>query len=111
MLAVERRRLQLGWPAWLVEKQSGVQDGYYFKMVYAETPSGRNAGWQTLQLVIDALWPDGVGVRLLGAAVSDDQSLRERINATSRRYRRRNREQYKIPSHLRDFASAKEVGP
>jgi hypothetical protein len=52
MLEVERRRLFLGWPMWLVDERSGVQSGYYAKMLYADTPSGRCAGWEMLQWVL-----------------------------------------------------------
>ena len=95
----------------VLDDKAGLQDGYYAKMLYAETPSGRNARWETVQWVIDALWPDGIGARLIGEPVPDDDALRQRISAAARRYRKRQREQAKIRSHLREYASAKEARP
>jgi hypothetical protein len=93
----------------MVDEKSGVQDGYYAKCVYAETPSGRNANWQTLQWIVDALFPDGSGVRFTPECIPDEGAMRERIAAVSRRYRKRQREQYKVRTHLRSYASAKEA--
>jgi hypothetical protein len=110
VLGLERRRLQLGWPMHVVDDRAGLQDGYYAKMLHSETPSGRSAGWLMLQLVMDALWPDGAGVRFFGAdALPNDELMRERIEALSKRYRKRRRQQYRLRTHLRDYASAKEV--
>jgi hypothetical protein len=44
---------------WLVDERSGVQDGYYAKCLYPDTPSGRQAGWQMLDLIVGALFPEG----------------------------------------------------
>jgi hypothetical protein len=111
LLAVERRRLKLGWPMHKLDDAAGSQDGYYSKCLYADTPSGRIARWDTLQWFIDALWPDGVGAQLTGQPVPDEDALRQRVSATARRYRKRYREQVKIRPHLRSYASAKEVRP
>jgi hypothetical protein len=109
MLGLERRRLALGWPMWLVDERSGVQSGYYAKMLHAETSSGRNAGWNMLQLVADALYPDGCGVRFFisECLVPDDETMREKIEAAKRRHRRQQAEN--SPTHLRSYASAKEA--
>ena len=111
LLACERRRLQLGWPMAYVDDMAGLNDAYYAKMLYSETPSGRKARYETLQWVLDALWPDGVGMVLRGAPVPDDSTMRRRIEAIAKRYRKRNRAQHRIRSHLREYASAKDVRP
>lgn len=49
----------LGWPMWVCDSKSGLQDGYTAKVLNPDTPSGRMADWPTLQLLIDALYPDG----------------------------------------------------
>jgi len=108
LLAIERRHLQLGWPMWLLDDKAGTNDGYYAKCLYCETPSGRTARLDTLQLFIDALWPDGICARLIGEPVPDEDALRQRISAASRRYRKR---QQNGPSHLRSYASAKDARP
>jgi hypothetical protein len=65
MEQVDARRRKLRLPMWRLDDLSGCQDGYYAKMLHANTPSGRSAGWPTLQWVIDALYPKGVGVKLI----------------------------------------------
>jgi hypothetical protein len=92
---------------WLVDERSGVQSGYYAKLLYSETPSGRLAGWEVLQWVIDALWPDGA--HFVVAPVPGDEILRERIATASKRYRKRDRVQRRIKAHLREYASVKEA--
>lgn len=113
VFALERRRLELDWPMWLVDDKAGLHDGYYAKLLYAETPSGRNAGWQMLQYVADALWPDGIGMRLAGDPIADEETLRSKIKGEQRRReRRRRREQAnERRTHLRTYASAKEARP
>jgi hypothetical protein len=60
----------------------------------ADTPSGRQASWETLQLLIDALYPAGVRVRLEVIPTDDPRLLnrlskpppgREKITAAPRR--------------------------
>lgn len=83
MLEIERRRLALGMPHWQVNDAAGTQDGYFAKMMLPDTPSGRQASWETLQLVIDALFPDGFEVIIRptkdGALSADDQRRKMRF--------------------------------
>jgi hypothetical protein len=60
MMELERRRVALGWPMWKLDDKAGTQDGYYAKMLYPDTPTGRQARWETVQLVVDALFPEGI---------------------------------------------------
>jgi hypothetical protein len=62
MLECERRRQALGLAMWKVDEIAGTQDGYYAKAVHADAASGRQAQWKTLQLIVDALFPQGVDV-------------------------------------------------
>jgi hypothetical protein len=62
LLAIERRRRQLGWPSSYLDDRAGTQDGYFQKILHADAPSGRCARWETLQLVVDALFPDGINL-------------------------------------------------
>ena len=64
MVEIERRRLELGWPAWQLDDRSGVQDGYSQKMLWADAPSGRRASWDMVQLLVDALFPNGFDVEI-----------------------------------------------
>lgn len=52
------------WTMWKCDERSGVQDGYTAKMLHPNAPSGRQARWPTLQDTMDALYPDGVTVRV-----------------------------------------------
>jgi hypothetical protein len=61
---VERRRIELGWPMWKVDDKAGTQDGYFAKIIHPDTPTGRQARWEILQLVVDALFPNGFRVTL-----------------------------------------------
>lgn len=53
---------KLGLPMWRCDDLSGVQDGYTAKMLHPDTPSGRQASWPTLDLVMQALYPDGFDI-------------------------------------------------
>lgn len=53
---------RLGLPMWRCDDLSGVQDGYTAKMLHPDTPSGRQASWPTLDLVMTALFPDGYDI-------------------------------------------------
>lgn len=50
---------RLGIPMWRCDDLSGLQDGYTAKLLHPDTPSGRQARWETLQLLVDAIFPDG----------------------------------------------------
>lgn len=91
MLECERRRLQLGWPMWQVDEASGVQDGYYAKMLYADTPSGRQARWDMLQYVVQALFPEGFDVRISQALVGplDEAGMKRKIRFAAGCYDRK----------------------
>jgi hypothetical protein len=77
MAEIDRRRLELDVPMWAVDDRAGTQDGYYAKPLYAETRTGRQSGWQTLQLIVDALFPGGVDVQL--RALNDDMPAAPRM--------------------------------
>jgi hypothetical protein len=50
---------RLGVPMWVCDDRAGLQDGYTAKLLHPDTPSGRQARWETLQLLIDAMYPEG----------------------------------------------------
>jgi hypothetical protein len=47
-----------------VDDAGGLQDGFYSKVLHADRPSGRRVRWETLQLVITALFPAGFDVEI-----------------------------------------------
>lgn len=101
-LECERRRQQLGWAMWKVDDAAGLQDGFYSKLLHADRPSGRQVQWQTLQLVISALFPKGIDLEIrhkageitaeghrlkvmFAAADNDRQTRRELMRELGRR--------------------------
>lgn len=68
MLELERRRLQLGFTFINVDDLAGLNDGYLAKLMWPDTPTGRVARWETLQLIVDALFPEGFEVVLRAKA-------------------------------------------
>lgn len=68
VLALAGRIVQCGLTMQECDETSGVQDGYTAKMLHPDTASGRVAGWEMLQLLMDALYPHGVEVVLVPRA-------------------------------------------
>lgn len=64
MLEVERRRHAVGFPMEKFSDYAGLPERYYPKALHADTPSGRQAQWGTLQVIIDALFPHGFDVTI-----------------------------------------------
>jgi hypothetical protein len=65
VIAEVRRQIALrGWTMWQCDERSGVQEGYTAKALHPDTPSGRQSRWETLQLLVDALFPGGLTVRI-----------------------------------------------
>lgn len=64
MLEFERRRLHLGLSMEALSDRVGFADRYYAKTLYPDTPSGRQARWETLQEIADALFPEGYDIEI-----------------------------------------------
>ena len=81
MVELERRRCQLGLTLVDVDNLAGTQDGYTAKLMWPDTKSGKTGRWDTLQLLVDALFPVGfeVVVRQKPSAVLSEQSIRRMI--------------------------------
>lgn len=60
--ALDRRIRVLRWTMKTCDDRSGLQDGFTAKLLHAESPGGRQCRWETLQLLVDALYPSGVKV-------------------------------------------------
>jgi hypothetical protein len=56
MQVVEARRVELNISMATVVELSGVNEGYYAKMIYPDSPSGRQAQWRQVQDVLEALF-------------------------------------------------------
>jgi hypothetical protein len=113
VLEIERRRLHLQLPMDQVADRAGVADRYWAKVLNADAPSGRQARWETLQDIVDALYPEGydveirpkVGMRLgadelrckirFAAAPSDRRLQRELMRELGRKGGIARREKYK----------------
>jgi hypothetical protein len=59
MMCCEGRRLEQGLSMAEVDRISGVQEGHYAKLIYPDTPSGRQGRYETVQLIIEALFGTG----------------------------------------------------
>lgn len=68
--ALDARRRALGWPMATLDDKAGGQDGYWAKLLHADAPSGRQGGWEILQLYADALYPAGHRVAVVPAPLA-----------------------------------------
>lgn len=64
MLDVERRRIELGVTMLEMDELAGTQSGYYGKCQAVDAKSGRQARWETVDLFVQVLFPDGFDLRL-----------------------------------------------
>jgi hypothetical protein len=69
MMEFERQRLARGLSMAQVDDLAGTQDGYYAKMLYPDTPLGRQARWDTVQDVADALFGREFLINISGTKV------------------------------------------
>ncbi|MFC5356420.1 hypothetical protein [Azospirillum himalayense] len=65
--ALDARRRALGWSMAELDDRAGTNDGYFAKALHADTPSGRQAGWEILDLFSQALFPAGTRVAIAPA--------------------------------------------
>jgi hypothetical protein len=79
MMALEGRRVELGLSMAAVNDLSGVNDGYYAKMIYPDTPSGRQARWEQVHDVVEALF--GAGFTLV---IVPDEEVNHRLRSAPR---------------------------
>lgn len=75
MMALEGRRVELGLSMAAVNDISGVNDGYYAKMLYPDTPSGRQARWEQVHDVVEALFGKGFTVKIVPDEVENTRLL------------------------------------
>jgi hypothetical protein len=59
MWEVRKQILDLGLTMNNCDTVSGLDDGYTAKMLHPDTPSGRQAGWQRLQYLLDTVYAGG----------------------------------------------------
>ena len=127
MLEFERQRLARGLSMQEVCDRSGLADYYFSKALYASTPSGRQAKWETLQDLLDALFPEGadvvirpkVGMRLSAAdlrckiksaaALTNSRSQRELMRELGKKGGEARREKYKAMPRAERLRIAKKA--
>jgi hypothetical protein len=73
MLAIEARRVAMGLSMSTVNDIAGLQDGFFSKMIYPDTPNGRQARWDTVQLAVEALFGKNFVVQIVPG---DDENQR-----------------------------------
>jgi hypothetical protein len=71
MQLIEAQRLGCGLSMAEVERMSGLQDGFYSKMIYPDTPSGRQARWDTVQLAIQALFGKDFAIHIVAGSAEN----------------------------------------
>jgi hypothetical protein len=64
MLEIERRRVELGISMDRLSEVAGLAERAYVKTLYPETASGRIARHETIQIIVDALFPDGFDIEI-----------------------------------------------
>jgi hypothetical protein len=73
MLAIEARRIEMELSMATVNDIAGLQDGFFSKMIYPDTPNGRQARWDTVQLAVEALFGKSFVVQIIPG---DDENMR-----------------------------------
>jgi hypothetical protein len=128
VLEIERQRIRLGISMDEVSDRAGVADRLYAKCLYPDAPkSGRQSNWQTLQDIVDALFPEGFDVEIrpkkgqrldakqlrckikFAAAPKDSRSQRELMRELGRLGGIARREKYKTMSREQRLAIAKKA--
>lgn len=56
MMALEERREELGLSMERVNDLAGLQDGFFAKMIFPDSAHGRQSRWETLDIVMQALF-------------------------------------------------------
>jgi len=73
VLAALRQRIHaLGLTMQEVDEKSGLADGYVSKLLNPNT-SGRRAKWQTIELLLNTLWPEGACITISGRPAPDQR--------------------------------------
>lgn len=87
MLEVEARRLALGLPMEKFSDWAGIAERSYPKYLHADTPSGRQASWEVLQVILNALYPGGFEIVIKpkpGAVISEHDMKAELLKLRAR---------------------------
>ncbi|QIB35803.1 hypothetical protein [Ancylobacter pratisalsi] len=79
---IHARIRRLGLPMWQCDDLSGLQDGYTAKLLHPDTPSGRQSRWETLDLLMAAIFPDGYTIIIKPNDGSRAQKLKPPSNPT-----------------------------
>lgn len=62
--ALEERRRELGLPMAQVDDLAGLQDGFFPKLIFPDAPNGRQSRWETVDLVVQALFGTGYRIKI-----------------------------------------------
>lgn len=75
MVEFERQRLARGLSMAQVDDLAGTNDGHYGHMIYPDSPTGRQARWETVQDVADALFGRGFEIQIIGSETARPAAL------------------------------------
>lgn len=96
VLELERRRQSVGISMERMSELMGTAERSYSKLLYADSPSGRVAQWETLQLAVDVLFCEGFKLFIEHSA---DEALtpagvKRKVLAEASHWNRASRRQY-----------------
>jgi hypothetical protein len=86
LLECERKRQQLNWSMWQLDDAAGLNDGHFAHCLHADRPSGRQASWKILNLIVSALWPRGFDLQIIdkpGATLTAEGTHRKILHAAA----------------------------
>jgi hypothetical protein len=63
--ALDQRRLELGLPMAQVDDIAGLQDGFFAKLAAPDTPHGRQSRWESVDLVVQALFGTNYRIQII----------------------------------------------
>jgi hypothetical protein len=81
MLEIESRRQALGFPMEAFSEYAGLPERYFSKALHPDVPSGRQAQWRTVQIMIETLYPHGFDVTITPkpGQVMTEKSLKAKL--------------------------------
>lgn len=91
VIELERKRLAMGISMDMMSELMGVAERSYAKMVWPDSPSGRQATWDKLQKAVDVLWDGGFDVVIRKGTVAPEMGpgTRRLIRQSAAHYDRR----------------------
>jgi hypothetical protein len=71
---------------WQLDDAAGLNDGHFGHCLHADRPSGRQCSWKILNLIVTALWPRGLDLKIVdkpGAILTAEGTHRKILHAAA----------------------------